>query len=113
MTLLTGLTVLLVVATAGAAIFTGRQLAEVKKRVFQLEMVREALRRRLGEVRDRQLAVQGNLELLQSVKEEKLAAKAALAGELLVLEDEVLANHEVGVSSGLKVKSFDLAASAA
>ena len=105
------LAVMLVVATTATALVTGKVLAVKKNDVFQLEMVREAMRRKLHDLRLRTQAVQGNLDLVAKIKQEKVEAVRRLSAELTVLETE--SPIQIGVNQALVRKSFDLTEAAA
>ena len=68
------LAVMLVLATTATALVTGKVLAVKKNDVFQLEMVREAMRRKLHDLELRPQTVQGNLDLVAKIKQEKVEA---------------------------------------
>ncbi len=105
------LAVMLVLATTATALVTGKVLAVKKNDVFQLEMVREAMRRKLHDLELRTQTVQGNLDLVAKIKQEKVEAVRRLSAELTVLETE--SPIQIGVNQALVRKSFDLTEAAA
>ena len=111
MTTLIILAVLLAIATTVTALLTGRVLAEKKRKLFQLEMVHEEMKRQLNEAELRKKTVRGSLELLAKVKGEKEHELILLGDELAELKTETL--PQIRVNKALQRKSFNLSEVAA
>ena len=111
MTTLIFLAVLIAITTTITALLTGRLLSEKKRKLFQLEMEHEELKRQLHEVELRKKSVRGSVELLARVKGEKEHELILLADELAELKTEAL--PQIRVNKALQRKSFHVAEVAA
>jgi predicted nucleic acid-binding Zn-ribbon protein len=100
--------VALVLATIGAALFTGQQLGDRRKAVFQLEMTAEELRRRVADLEEGNEKTQGMVRALRRLRQEKNDTICALYDELQELRADD--GKEIGVSVGLRQNRLELEA---
>ena len=99
------ITALITIATIVVAIITGRDLVRQRKELAELEQKRADLMNHLNQEEARRKVVQGNLELTEKARQQKLDLIAEIKKEIEELGGDK--DREIGVARDLDQRSSE------